>query len=121
LVDARNHADSLIHTTEKHLKDHGDKVAAADKAAIENDVKALREAMAGEDVAAIQQKTQALMQSSMKLGEAAYKAQQEPGAAAGGPTGGAAGGGEAGGAKQGSEGVVDADFEEVDDDKKKSA
>jgi molecular chaperone DnaK len=122
LVDARNHADSLVHTTEKHLKEHGDKVAAADKAAIEADVTALREAMAGEDVAAIQQKTQALMQSSMKLGEAAYKAQQEPGAAAGGPAGGAAGGdGEAGGAKQGNEGVVDADFEEVDDDKKKSA
>jgi molecular chaperone DnaK len=125
LVDARNHADSLIHTTEKHLKEHGDKVAAADKDAIENDIKALREAMTGEDVAAIQQRTQALMQSSMKLGEAAYKAQQEPGAAgpggtAGGPTGGDAGG-TGGGKSSGGDGVVDADFEEVDDENKKSA
>jgi molecular chaperone DnaK len=124
LVDARNHADSLIHTTEKHLKEHGEKVAAADKGTIESDIAALREAMAGEDVAAIQQKTQALMQSSMKLGEAAYKAQQEPGAApggtAGGPTDGDAGG--AGDAKSsGGDGVVDADFEEVDDENKKSA
>src|SRR5690606_2152055 len=67
LVDARNHADSLIHTTEKHLKEHGDKVGASDKAAIESDIQALRDAMAGDDVAAIQQRTQALMQSSMKL------------------------------------------------------
>jgi len=121
LIDARNHADSLIHTTEKHLKEHGDKVGAQDKAAIETDIKVLREAMAGEDLAAIQQKTQALMQSSMKLGEAAYKAQQEPGAAPGGAAGGAASGEAGAKPSGGNEGVVDADFEEVDDDKKKSA
>ncbi|MGE5146356.1 MAG: molecular chaperone DnaK [Candidatus Eiseniibacteriota bacterium] len=123
LVDARNHADSLVHTTEKHLKDHGDKVGADDKSAIERDIAALREAMAGEDAEAIQSKTQALMQSSMKLGEAAYKAQHEAGAAPGGEAGPGAGGGNAGGGASsgGNEGVVDADFEEVDDDKKKSA
>jgi molecular chaperone DnaK len=119
LVEAKNHADSLIHTTEKNLKEYGDKVDAATKSQIEADVAALKTAMEGDDAEAIQQKTQALVQSSMKLGEAMYKAQQG-GAEAGpgaGPQGGTGAGG-AGGGAAGSDGkVVDADFEEVDDKK----
>ncbi|MGE0724067.1 MAG: molecular chaperone DnaK [Alphaproteobacteria bacterium] len=110
LVDARNHADSLIHATERNLKEHGDKVSETMKADIERDVQALKDAMAGEDADAIKSKTEQLAQTSMKLGEAMYKAQQEQ------PPGPDAGGGEAGAAKD--EKVVDADFEEVDETKK---
>eukprot|EP00752_Nemacystus_decipiens_P015290 g13623.t1 len=114
LVEARNQADSLIHTTEQTLGEHGDSLEAADKSAIETAVQELKEAKDGDDVDAIKQKTDALSQASMKLGEAVYKANQ---AEAGGDAG-ADSGADAraeGGAK---EGVVDADFEEVDDDKK---
>jgi molecular chaperone DnaK len=114
LVEARNHAEALVHSSEKALGEHGDKVSAADKSAIEAAVAELKTAMAGEDVDAIQAKTNALAQASMKLGEAMYKATQGEGGEGGD------GGGEAGGAKPG-EDVVDADFEEVDDDQKKSA
>ncbi|HEX6977887.1 MAG TPA: Hsp70 family protein, partial [Alphaproteobacteria bacterium] len=118
LVEARNHADGLIHTTERNLKEHGDKVDASTRSQIEADIAALKSAMDGDDAAAIQQKTQALMQSSMKLGEAMYKASQG-GATGGGPEGGGAAGGGTAGATGGSDGkVVDADFEEVDDSKK---
>jgi molecular chaperone DnaK len=119
LVEAKNHADSLIHTTEKNLKEHGDKVDAGTRSQIESEVAALKTAMEGDDAQAIQQKTQALVQSSMKLGEAMYKAQQGgpeagPGAGPqGGPGAGKAGGGAAGGDGK----VVDADFEEVDEKK----
>jgi len=116
LVEARNIADSLVYTTEKSLKDYGDKVGADEKSAIETDLAALREAVASEDVDAIKQKTEALSQSSMKLGEAMYKASQES-AGEGDATGDD-------GAADSGENVVDADFEEVDDengDKKKSA
>ncbi len=89
LVEARNHADALVHTTEKNIKEYGEKVPAAEKSQIESDVAALKTAIAGEDVEAIQAKTQALMQSSMKLGEAMYKANQAAG-------GGGAPGGDAG-------------------------
>jgi molecular chaperone DnaK len=122
LVEAKNHADSLIHTTEKNLKEHGDKVDAATKSQIESEVAALKTAMEGDDAQAIQQKTQALVQSSMKLGEAMYKAQQggpEAGPGAG-PQGGpgAGGAGKPGGGEAGGDGkVVDADFEEVDEKK----
>ncbi|HEX2113675.1 MAG TPA: molecular chaperone DnaK [Alphaproteobacteria bacterium] len=120
LVEAKNHADSLIHTTEKNLKDHGDKVDAATRSQIESEIAALKTAMEGDDAQAIQQKTQALVQSSMKLGEAMYKAQQggpEPGPGPGaGPQGGP-GAGKAGGEAGGDGKVVDADFEEVDEKK----
>ncbi|QJE71782.1 molecular chaperone DnaK [Aerophototrophica crusticola] len=115
LVEARNHADGLIHTTERTIKDNGDKLPAAEKAAAESAIAALREAVTKDDAADIKAKTDALAQASMKLGEALYKAGQEGGAAGAGPTGGAEEG-----AAGGSEKVVDADFEEVDDDRKKS-
>ncbi len=113
LIEARNNADALIYSTEKSLAEHGDKVAEAERKAIEDAVAALREAVQGEDAEDIKRKTEALAQASMKLGEAMYKAQQE-----------AAGGGEAGAeaAAGKDEGVVDAEFEEVDDeDRKRSA
>jgi molecular chaperone DnaK len=114
LVEARNHAEALVHSTEKALSEHGDKVAAEEKSAIETAVADLKTAMAGEDTEAIQAKTNALAQASMKLGEAMYRASQEGG-------GGGDGGADAGGGAKPGEDVVDADFEEVDDDQKKSA
>ncbi|MGE5546570.1 MAG: Hsp70 family protein, partial [Solirubrobacterales bacterium] len=106
-VEARNHADGLVHTTEKNLKEFGDKVPAALKSEIERDVQAVKDVLDSGDAEAIKAKTDALMQSSMKLGEAMYKAQE----AAGGAEGAAA-------ADKGDSSVVDADFEEVDGDKK---
>jgi molecular chaperone DnaK len=113
-VEAKNQAEALVHQTEKSLKEYGEKVAAGDRTAIENALSDLKEALKGEDAGAIQAKAQSLAQVSMKLGEAMYAAQQQ-----GGQPGGDAGGssGEAG--KK--EDVVDAEFTEVDDDKKKSA
>jgi molecular chaperone DnaK len=108
LVEARNRADAVIHDTEKNMKEYGDKLGPAEKAAVEKDIAALREAVAGDDVEAIQSRTQAVMQSAMKLGEAMYKASQAEGAAPGG---------EAGGAKPQDDKVVDATFEEVDERK----
>jgi len=115
LVDAKNQAEALIHQTEKTLGEVGDKVGAEEKAAIETAISELREAAAGDDKDAIDAKTQALAQASMKLGEAMY--QQSGGDDAGG---GADPGTDSTGGS-GDEKVVDADFEEVDDDKKKSA
>jgi molecular chaperone DnaK len=77
LIEAQNHADTLLYSTEKTLKEHGDKISAADKEAVEKDLAALKEVAKSEDVEAIKSKTEALMQSSMKLGEAMYKAAQE--------------------------------------------
>ncbi len=105
LVEAKNHGEALIHSTEKALSEHGDKVGAAEKTAIETAVAELKTALAGEDAEAIQAKTQAVAQASLKLGEAMYSAQQ------GGETAGSAP----------KDDVVDAEFTEVDDDKKKSA
>jgi molecular chaperone DnaK len=116
LVDAQNQADGLIHTTEKTLSEHGEGVPAEDKAKIEGDVAALREAMQGDNLEDIKAKTEALAQSSMKLGEAMYKAQQEAAGAEGAAAGDAAGGD----AGKADDGVVDADFEEVDDPNKKT-
>jgi molecular chaperone DnaK len=113
LVEARNIADSLTYTTEKSLKEYGDKVGADEKSTIETDLAALKEAVQSDDVEAIKAKTEALSQSSMKLGEAMYKASQEAEAAGEAADAGASG-------EKGDD-VVDADFEEVDDDKKKSA
>ncbi len=118
VVEARNIADAMIHSTEKSMKDLGDKVSAGDKSRVEAAIGELREALKSEDVEAIKAKTNALTQASMKLGEALYGAQQPGGP--GGPDAGGGGGGEQ--KKNGSgENVVDADFEEVKDDKKKSA
>merc|ERR1712159_499430 len=75
-VDARNQADTLVHSTEKNLKEHGSKVSEADKKAIETAAADLRNALKGTDVEAIKKKTQDLVQASMKLGEAIYKSQQ---------------------------------------------
>ena len=75
-VDVRNQADTLLHSTEKNLKEHGSKVSDADKKAIENSSSNLRNALKGTDVEEIKKKTQDLVQASMKLGEAIYKSQQ---------------------------------------------
>ncbi|WP_298325921.1 molecular chaperone DnaK [Asticcacaulis sp.] len=106
LIEARNQADALVHSTEKALKDFGSKVAAEDKTAIETALADLKTAKDGEDVEDIKAKHQALLTASMKLGEAMYAAQ---------------GAGEAGEEAQADDGVVDAEFEEVDGDGKKSA
>ena len=116
LVEARNHADATIHGAEKQLKEGGDKVAAADKEAVETAITQLKGAMEGDDVEAIKSKTDAVMQALIKVGEALYKAAGE-GAAASGDAGASAGGN----AGSEEEKVVDADFEEVDDRKGKSA
>ncbi|WP_371348488.1 molecular chaperone DnaK [Ancylobacter sp. IITR112] len=104
-VEAKNHAEALIHSTEKSLAEYGDKVGAAEKAAIETALADLKSAMEGNDAEAIAAKTNTLAQASLKLGEAMYAAQQ----------------GDAGTAEAPKDDVVDAEFTEVDDDKKKSA
>ena len=107
-VEAKNAGESLVHQTEKSLADYGDKVSAADKSAVEGAIATLKTALAGDDADAIKSATDALMQASMKLGEAMYKAQQ--------------GGEQAEGEQKPQDDVIDADFREVgDDDKKKSA
>jgi len=112
LVEARNQAEALVHSTEKSLKDYGDKVSAEDRTAIEDAVSALRTAAEGDDADDIQAKTNTLAEVSMKLGQAMYEASQAEAAEADAKADAAASG----------EDVVDADFEEIDDDdKKKSA
>jgi molecular chaperone DnaK len=112
VIEARNQADSLIYSTEKSLKEYGDKIGANDRQAIEAAISDLRGVLDSADAATLKSKTENLAQLSMKLGEAMYRAQAESAAGDGGGSGG-------GGASD--ENVVDADFEEVDDDKKKSA
>ena len=121
-VEARNHADGLIHSTERSLKENEGKVAAADKQAAEAAIAELKTVMDGEDAEAIQAKTQALSEVAMKIGEQLYKAQASEATGAGGPgQGGSAGGdgaaGPGAGPGSGNEKVVDADFEEVDEQK----
>ena len=108
-VDAKNHGESLVHDADKALKEYGDKVAQSDKSAIEAAIASLRTALQGEDVEAIKARSNDLMQAQMKLGEAMYKAQQAAGSA------GDAGAGD----PQAKDDVIDAEFREVDDDKKK--
>ena len=108
-IDAKNSADSLVASTEQSLKEHGDKVSAEDKKTIETDLQSLKDAIKSENVEDIKTKTQTLMQSSMKMGEAIYKAQQAK------PEGGAEGAKTSDGEKK--EDVVDAEFEEVKDSK----
>jgi molecular chaperone DnaK len=113
LVDAKNQGEAMIHSTEKSLKEYGDKVSADEKTAIETAIEALKTALQGEEVEAIKTRTTELVQASMKLGEAMYKAQQANEAAAGEH------GGEHGGEHDKKDDVIDADFKEVNDDKKK--
>jgi molecular chaperone DnaK len=110
MVEARNQGESLIHSTEKSLKEHGDKLAEADKSSAEAAIQSLREALQGEDAELIGERTQALMQAAMKIGETIYKAEQEASAKADA---------EKDGVK--TEDVIDAEFKDVSrDDKKKS-
>jgi molecular chaperone DnaK len=111
-VEAKNHAEALVHSTEKALSEYGSKVGDAERRAIETALADLKEALKGDDAEAITAKTNALGQASMKLGEAMYK-QGEGGGGAGG-----AGGPDAGAGEPKKDDVVDAEFTEVDDDKK---
>ncbi|TIY11205.1 MAG: molecular chaperone DnaK, partial [Mesorhizobium sp.] len=109
---ARNQAEALVHSSEKSLKEYGEKVSEADRTAIADAIAALKTAAEGDDAAEIEAKTQALAETSMKLGQAMYEASQKEAAEADA---------KADAAKDSD--VVDADFEEIneDDDKKKSA
>ena len=107
-VDARNQADGLVHSAEKSLKEHGDKIPPSDKAEIEAKLADVKAVLDSGDAEKIKAATDALMQASMKMGESMYK--QGPGAAAGGA--------EAGEGEAKNDDVVDADFEEVDKNKK---
>ncbi len=110
MVDVKNQGEAMIHSAEKSLVDYGDKVSAADKSAIEAAVAGLRTALEGTDAETIKAKTNDLVQASMKLGEAMYKAQGDSGAA-----------GDAGHTAE-KDDVIDADFKEVGpEDQKKSA
>jgi molecular chaperone DnaK len=108
-VDAKNHADSLIASTEQSLKEHGSKISEAEKKAIEKDMEDLKEAIKSDKTEDIKSKTQQLMTSSMKLGEAIYKAQQDT-----------AGASKTDAKPDDKKDVVDAEFEEVKDDNKKN-
>jgi molecular chaperone DnaK len=108
-VDAKNHADSLIASTEQSLKEHGSKISEVDKKAIEKDMEDLKEAIKSDKTEDIKNKTQQLMTSSMKLGEAIYKAQQDT-----------AGASKTDAKPEDKKDVVDAEFEEVKDDNKKN-
>jgi molecular chaperone DnaK len=113
LVDTRNQCDAMVHTVRKSLAEHGDKLAAAEKAHIEEAIKAAEEAMKGSDKDAIEARTQALTQAAQKLGEKMYGEQ----AGAGAQAQAGAGGGQQPGGKGGADDVVDAEFEEVKDKK----
>jgi molecular chaperone DnaK len=112
-VEAKNQAESLLHSSEKSLKDYGDKVSTEDRKAIEDAIADLRSATEGDDAEAITAKTNHLAEVSMKLGQAMYEASQTEAAEADAKAD----------AQKSGEDVVDADFEEIDDndDKKKSA
>ncbi len=114
-VDVRNQADTLIHSTEKNLKEHGSKISEDEKKAIEDGSNALKEALKTEDIEDIKKKTETLVQASMKLGEAIYKSQQNTKSDSNKDDGN-----DEKGKKD--DNVVDADFEEVkDENKEKSA
>mgnify|MGYP000111741270 FL=1 len=114
-VDVRNQADTLIHSTEKNIKEHGSKISDAEKKAIEDGSNALKEALKGEDVEDIKKKTETLVQASMKLGEAIYKSQQGTKPESNKDDGKDE-------KEKKDDNVVDADFEEVkDENKEKSA
>ena len=104
IIESKNHAEALLHSTDKSLKEHGDKIDASEKAAIEADITALKSTLEGEDLESIQAKMQSLTTSAMKLGEAMYKDMQskEGAETAEAPSEGA---------------VVDAEFEDIDNPK----
>ena len=110
-VDVRNQADTLIHSTDKNLKEHGSKVSDADKKAIEDASSSLKEALKGEDIEDIKKKTETLVQASMKLGEAIYKSQQNNKPDSEKDDG-------KGNKDKKDDNVVDADFEEVKEENK---
>ncbi len=116
LVEARNQAEALVHATEKTLSEGGDKIPEADRSTVTAAVEDLKSATAGEDVDEIRQKSEALAQASMKLGEAMYAAGSDEGDA--GPGAGEGPAEDVGGGSSEDDKVVDADFEEVDDDRK---
>jgi molecular chaperone DnaK len=111
-VDARNQADSIIFSTEKSLKEHGDKISEEEKKAIETGISDLKSSLEGTDTEEVKKKTQDLVQVSMKLGEAVYKSQQKDTSEKTD---------DQKTKKDDKENVVDADFEDVKDDKEKSA
>lgn len=111
LIEAKNNAEALVHQTEKQMEEHGDKVEAEVKTEIETALADLKTASEGDDTADIQEKHQGLMTAAMKLGEAIYSAQQSEAAESDAAADAAADGDD----------VVDADFEEVDDDSRQSA
>ncbi|MDC0037728.1 molecular chaperone DnaK [Alphaproteobacteria bacterium] len=113
LVDTRNQADSLVNETEKNIKEHGGKVSEEDKKKIESDIEELKKVKDGEDLEAIKSKTEQLVQSSLKLGEAIYKQNSQEGTPQPDPSGD-----EPSSDKKNDEKVVDAEFEEVDENKK---
>ena len=119
LVEAKNQADALVHTTERTLQEAGDKVPESERAPVQSAIQALKDVLGSDDVEQIKSKTEALAQVAMKLGEALYKAQQAEQAGAG--DGGSPGGPSHGAAGGGNDKVVDADFEEVDDQKKRGS
>jgi molecular chaperone DnaK len=120
LVEAKNHAEALIHSTSKSMTELGDKISGADKSTVEAAIADLKAVMDGSDAEAIKAKSNALAQASMKLGEALYKQQGAQGGPGDGPQPGPGAGGP-GGQQQADDGVVDADFTEVRDDDRKSA
>ena len=111
-VDARNQADSIIHATEKNLKDHGGKISDAEKKAIESGISDLKNSLKGTDTEEVKKKTQNLVQASMKLGEAVYKSQQKNSEKKSSDKNSAS---ENKGKNK--DNVVDADFEEVKEEK----
>jgi molecular chaperone DnaK len=115
LIDAKNHAEALVHATEKQLKENETNAAVATaKPDVEKAIADLKETLSSEDAERIKTATTNLAQAAMKIGEAIYAAQQ-------GASGEGDGGAAEGSSTAGDENVVDADFEEVKDDKKKSA
>ena len=113
MVDARNQADSLVNETEKNLKEHSDKVPESDKNKIEADIEELKKVKDSDNLEAIKSKTEELVQSSLKLGEAIYKQSPQGEAPQPDPSGA-----EPSSDKKDDDKVVDAEFEEVDENKK---
>ncbi|MCG8695336.1 MAG: Hsp70 family protein, partial [Minwuiales bacterium] len=117
-AEVRNQAEALIHSTEQTMSELGDKVSAEDKSTIESDIQALRTALEGDDTDDINAKMQALANSSMKIGEAMYQNQEADAGDGGDGPSADAGAENAGDTAANDENIVDADFEEVDEDKK---
>ena len=117
-IEAKNHADTLAYSTEKALKEYGDKVDADTKKSIEEKLEALKKVLAGDDTDAIKKASEELTQASMKLGEAMYKAAAEKQGAAGAAGDGNGAKAEGEKAEDKNAGAVDAEYEPVDKDKK---